>query len=135
MSSAIEIPRERVLEVARRVRNARRTYAIALMVLAVVVGQLARRVLPEDGHESIGTYAAMAMLLIAFAAAGRQWWLANHAQRALTLATDSAITWELSAGSVVASDAQGALRLDASFDLTRSQRAALIALPTAALRR
>jgi hypothetical protein len=135
LSSAIEIPRERVLEVARVVRKYRRAYAIGSMILAVAVGQIARALLPHDGGESVGSYAAAAMSFVGFVIAGRQWWLANHAQRAFTLASDSTITWEISDGSVVASDAQGVLRLDASFDLTRRQRAALTALPRAALRR
>ena len=80
-------------------------------------------------------YLSMVVSAVGFVLAGRQWWLAEHAQRAFTLAHNPAITWALSERSVVASDAQGVLRVDASFNLTRLQRGALIALPKARLGR
>ena len=134
MSPSIAVPAERVLEVARAVRSYRRAYAIALMVLVCGVGQVARMLLPHDGGESVGSYASMLVSLVGFGLAGRQWWLANHAQRAFSLASDGGITWTLSGRSVVASDARGVLRLDASFDLTRRQCDMLTALPRARLR-
>jgi hypothetical protein len=125
MSTSIAMPRERVLELARAVRRSRRAYASALMFLSVGLGMVAREM----------PYVSMLLTAVGFVLAGRQWWLANDAQRAFTLANDPAITFALTDGSVVASDAQGVLRVDASFDLTRRQRAVLTALPTAALKR
>lgn len=124
MSSAIAIPGPRVREIALSIRKSRRAYASVLMYLGVALGAISRS-LPY------ASFVAMGVLVLA----GRQWWLANDAQRILTLADDPGISFALSGSSVAAADARGVLHVDASIKLTRRQRATLLALPSATLRR